>query len=187
MVEYRSTCHIFGCTSSPAVANYALKFWASKYKTAEYRDAQRYISQSFYVDDGLYSSRTTEKASDILEKSRSMLDKIHVRLHKIISNSREVLNHFPPSEVAMQIEDHDLQQVPIQRTLGVAWNTRNDTFTMNVTLPERPFTKRGVIAVINTIYDPIGIVSPVTLTGRLIQREILPQKGTNKENGHLPV
>ena len=51
IVPYRSTCHVFGCTSSPAVASYGLKYCVSEPLPAEYDGVKDYINNSFYVDD----------------------------------------------------------------------------------------------------------------------------------------
>ena len=42
-------------------------------------------------------------------------------------------------------------------------------------LPQREFTKRGILSVIGSLYDPIGLISLVILGGRLFQREVLPR------------
>ena len=47
---------------------------------------------------------------------------------------------------------------------------------MKADIPQKPFSKRGILSVINSLYDPVGLVSPVVLQGRLIQREIMPCK-----------
>ena len=75
----------------------------------------------------------------------------------------------------------ELQRSSLQRTLGVTWNTEEDVFVMNVKVPNKLFSKRGVISVNNTIYDPCGIASPATLQGKLLQRKIIPSKETNRE------
>ena len=65
----------------------------------------------------------------------------------------------------------------MQRTLGVAWDIKSDSFVMKINLPSREFSKRGILSTINSVFDPIGIASPVCLAGRLFQRSILPKKG----------
>ena len=41
---------------------------------------------------------------------------------------------------------------------------------------KRDYSKRGVLATINSVYDLPGLVSPVVLQGRLLQRKLLPTK-----------
>ncbi len=34
------------------------------------------------------------------------------------------------------------------------------------------FTRRGVLATVNCLFDPIGFVAPVTILGRMLLREL---------------
>ena len=61
----------------------------------------------------------------------------------------------------------------IQAALGVLWKTSSDVLEIRTNSPEKPFTKRGVLSTVNSLFDPLGIMSPVILKGRLIQRKIL--------------
>lgn len=36
-----------------------------------------------------------------------------------------------------------------------------------------PFTRRGVLSTINSLFDPIGFASPVVIRGKLLLREML--------------
>lgn len=38
---------------------------------------------------------------------------------------------------------------------------------------EKPFTRRAVLSTINSLYDPLGLVTPVALSGKLLLRELL--------------
>ena len=102
--EYRATSHIFGCVSSPAVATYALKYCANNFKSPGFELAREYIAKSFYVDDGLSSTDSVGKAVKTLRDARALLGSYNVRLHKIMSNSAEVLHSFPESERAFGCE-----------------------------------------------------------------------------------
>ena len=139
-------------------------------------EADQFIHKNFYVDDGLGCANTCEKAIRVLKAAKEGLAKTKIRLHKIVSNEAPVLNAFPECERGDVSSTYDFENCPTQRTLGVAWDIRKDCFTVKVDIPEKPFTKRGLLATVNSIYDPIGIASPVVLGGRLIQRRIFPRK-----------
>lgn len=49
----------------------------------------------------------------------------------------------------------DLIEAPLLRSLGVSWDISKDSFTFQVSSTKRPFTKRGALATINGLYDPI--------------------------------
>ncbi|KAK3750317.1 hypothetical protein QZH41_010820, partial [Actinostola sp. cb2023] len=66
IVEYRMEVHIFGSTSSPAVATYGLRKTAEVEKSNFAPDAADLVNRNFYVDDALKSVHTVEDAVDLL-------------------------------------------------------------------------------------------------------------------------
>ena len=55
--------------------------------------------------------------------------------------------------------------------LGLRWN--KDSGTVAVTFPQEivAATKRGVLGKIAKVYDPLGLVSPLTLEGKMLCRD----------------
>ena len=62
---------------------------------------------------------------------------------------------------------HDV--LPVERVLGVEWCVENDAFQFRITLKDRQFTRRGVLATVSSIYDPLGFVAPVLLMGKKVE------------------
>ena len=91
------------------------------------------------------------------------------------SNSALVMEAFPLEDSAKEMKDLDLRQdgLPIQHALGVQWNLENDQLTFNVSIPEKPLTRRGVLSIVNSLYDPLGLVAPVILVGKLLLQKLL--------------
>ena len=178
IVQYRACVHVFGNRSSPAIANYALRYTTTHPEAARYPESQNFIVNRFYVDDGLGSSDTVEDAINTLRGAREILQRFNIRLHKIVASDPEVTAFFPSTERAEAISITKFGETPVQRTLGVSWKIKEDMFVVQTDVQDRPFTKRGVLATINSIFDPLGIAAPVVLTGKLIQRAIMPPKNT---------
>ena len=70
--EYRMTVHLFGATSSPGCANYALKAMADMFEKDCGKLAADFVRSNFYVDDGLKSVATPAEALQLVESSRDM-------------------------------------------------------------------------------------------------------------------
>ena len=173
IVEFRSKVHIFGNKPSPAVAIFALRHAVQQDAEVDVR-AKSYVMSHFYVDDGLGSSDSPEEAVQILQETRKALAKFNIRLHKITSSSWDVIKAFPESERADDSHQICFSEVSVQRALGVAWDVKNDCFIIKVSVQDKPFTKRGVLSTINSVFDPLGVAGPVVLGGRLIQRAVIP-------------
>ena len=173
IVPFRSTCHIFGCVSSPAVCTIGLKYCAGQLPAQD--EAREYLEKNFYVDDGLFSTDSPTSAIEILSKTTSLLKSYGMKLHKIVSNSPTVLEKFP--DALRSVSPTTLpSENPSCSALGAQWDTEDDKFILIPDLPSKPFTKRGILSVINSLFDPLGLVSPVLLQGRLMQRQILSNK-----------
>ncbi|KAL6456460.1 hypothetical protein MHYP_G00350040 [Metynnis hypsauchen] len=143
VVEYRMRVHVFGNSPSPAVAIFGLRRAAKQHENEYGSDARHFVERDFYVDDGLRSFATEAEATDVLRRTQKMLAVSNIKLHKIASNRTEVMNVFPAEERATDIKDLNLSvdDLPVQRSLGVSWNIMSDTFTFNVPVSQKPFTR----------------------------------------------
>ena len=89
---------------------------------------------------------------------------------KWVSNSREVLASIPEHHRAKQFKELDLdkEKLPIERALGIEWNTESDSFAIKVAIKDRALTRRGILSMVSSIYDPLGFLSPFTLKAKQI-------------------
>ena len=119
---YRMKVHLFGATSSPGCTNYGLKQIAKDYEE-DSPEVANFIRKNFYVNDGLTSVDSFKSAKKLIKEARDMCAKGNLRLHKFISNSREVMEMIPCSERANDLKDIDLSfdDLPIERALGIQW------------------------------------------------------------------
>ena len=68
-VEFRMTVHLFGATSSPRCANFALKTTTDQYQETCGRAAADFILRNFYMDDGLKSASSVEQAKELIKNT----------------------------------------------------------------------------------------------------------------------
>ena len=173
LVEYRMRAHVFGNSPSPAIATYGLLKIATASEKQFGSDVKEFIERNFYVDDGVASLPTVEHAVGLIRKTQEACKKEgNLRLHKIASNKKEVMTAFPPEDLAKDLKGLDFacDDIPVQRSLGLSWLLKSDAFTYQVSTESKPYTKRGVLSVVNSIYDPLGFVAPVTIEGKLFLR-----------------
>ena len=176
--DYRMTVHLFGATSSPNCAKYGLRRIALDHGQHS-PEAQNFILKNFYVDDGLTSVSTEAEAIKLLHETKEICAQGNLRLHKIVSNKLSVTESVPPEDRlrdSTHIDFHDTASPP-EKALGVHWTIELDVFGFRITLQDKPFTKRGVLSTISSIFDPLGFVAPVILEGKLILRSICKAGG----------
>ena len=176
LIPFRANVHVFGNCCSPAISTYGIRHAASVDCPDRYKLAKRFIKDNMYVDDALGTSDNTTEAIETLSNAREMLSRFNIRLHKIASNDRNVLEAFSPTELSENVNVIDLVMSSPQKTLGISWNVESDNFILKCDFPKRSITRRGILSTTNSLFDPLGFVSPITLGGRLLQRKILPPK-----------
>lgn len=79
----------------------------------------RTVRRNFYVDDVLKSVPSTEQAVHLTSDLAKLLKEGGFRLTKFASNSREVLQSISPELRANPLLDLDLDQLLLERALGV--------------------------------------------------------------------
>ncbi|XP_022345684.2 uncharacterized protein LOC111113788 [Crassostrea virginica] len=183
--EFRMRVHVFGNSPSPTVATYGLHRSVTDCEP----DVQNFVFNNFYVDDGLISCETEEQAVSLMKRTqKALMEGGMLRLHKIASNSKSVLNQFNQNDLAKDLKSLDFSSdvMPVQRTLGIVWDIETDQINFRVSRDKKPYTRRGVLSTINSLFDPLGLVSPVTLQGKLLLREMMLPAGSTDWDDPLP-
>jgi hypothetical protein len=171
---YCMNVHLFGATSSPSCASYALRRAASDQRDEFSAEAVSTVMLNFYVDDCLKAVSQPSEAAKLVSELRQLLANKGFRLTKWISNDRSVLESIPESERAASIKQVSLYEddLPVDRTLGISWDVQSDSFQYNVSLPQKPKTRRGILSCIASFYDPAGYCSPTTLEAKLLLQDL---------------
>ncbi|XP_068742033.1 uncharacterized protein [Montipora capricornis] len=177
--EHCMTVHLFGAGSSPGCSNFALKRTAEDGEREFGARAAEELKKNFYVDDALKSVPTEKDAIDLIQAVKGMCAKGGFNITKFVSNSREVMMSVPPEDRAKEIKGLDLSidKLPMEIALGVHWCIESDAFKFRIELKDKPCTRRGILATISTIFDPLGLIAPVVLVGKQILQEICHGKG----------
>lgn len=172
--EYRMTVHLFGAVSSPSCANFAMRRNAEDHRHEFSPDVVSTVLKNFYVDDCLKSLPSATVAIKHVEELRRLMLRGGFNLTKWISNDREVLESIPVEARAKGVKDLDLDNdvLPAERALGVSWFVETDTFGFKVNIKEKPCTRRGILSVVSSVYDPLGMAAPFILPAKLLLQDL---------------
>ena len=163
LLTYQFKVVLFGATCSPYLLQETLQTHLSQ--NAEGSK----IVDKFYVDNYM----NTYDNQDELVTDKVMLDNVmnqaSMPLQEWVSNNE----HF-----------NSLYQlaVPVtQNVLGISWNPNTDN--MNIVVGEKlihedswRYTKRNVLSLVSSIYDPLGWVSPLTVRGKMFIQTLWKEK-----------
>lgn len=120
------------------------------------------------------------KTRELKDKTTEIFLDACFNLHKRHSNVPELeLEQCPqekgePTYAKQQLE---VPQGTSSSMRGLPWNKEQDSLSIPVRPEKATLSKRGILAKLAKIYDPLGLVSPKTLSGKLIYRAVCDTKG----------
>lgn len=62
------------------------------------------------------------------------------------------------------------------RALGAPWSMEKDQFIFSIAIKSHQITRRGILSVICSIYDPLGFLAPITLVTKQILQSLCKLK-----------
>ncbi len=177
---YRWKVHPFGSAASPCIAIFVIKHHGRK-MAEKFPRAAEMVIHSTLVDDNLDSVDTEEEAIQLLRDAQELYEEAGMKLRKIISSSKVVLEAFPeqersPSMDIAQFCTKDLD-LPLVKTLGVIYLSGEDAFSFHMEKPnEHKWTKRTILRYEATLYDPHGFLSPYIVAARILLQKLWREK-----------
>ena len=172
----RFTRALFGLGPSPFLLGGVIQHHLNTERSEQPKQVEE-IERSLYVDDILSGGQTVEETKELKNSTTKIFETASLKLHKWNSNVRSLEEDIPDQEVSLS---HAKEQLGVKggetTLLGLKWNKERDT--IGVTFPENESTptKRGILSKVAKIYDPLGLVSPITLGGKLLYREACNEK-----------
>lgn len=179
LIEYRMTSLIFGATSSPCSAIYVKNRNALDHAHL-YPEAARAIERQFYVDDFLMAFPDEKSAKKMVKEVDSIHKSAKMELRNWASNKPDVIKSVGSSVSCTQdalLGNKDQWE----RTLGLIWKINKDSLSFALNLRNTPIeatdgrrapTKREVSSAVMSVFDPLGLASPITIQGKAIIQEI---------------
>lgn len=88
------------------------------------------------------------------------------------------MKSIPSGERAKVVRDlnFDDQQLPAERALGMRWSAEHDTFGFKIEMKEKPPTRRGILWMVSSLFDPLGLVGPVVLEAKQLLQTLCQMK-----------
>ncbi|XP_041858777.1 uncharacterized protein LOC121651002 [Melanotaenia boesemani] len=168
------TVHLFGAVSSPSCACFALRKTAESNQTNFLPEVIETVKRNFYMDDLLKSLPSENDAVTMAKDLITICSKGGFTLTQWTSNSRDVLQSIPGELRSQTLCELDLtkDKLPVDRALGLQWCTETDSFKFKLKIKEKPTTKRGMLSIISSVYDPLGFLAPLILPAKLLLQEL---------------
>ena len=174
--DFAMCARVFGGVSSTSCSNYALKRTVTDNADQYGQEAAEVARSSFYVADLLKSVDNPKNGMILVKNLVDMCKSGGFHLTKFISINRELLISIPEDQRRNGVKNADLiGDLPAEKALGIQWNIPDDSFTFNIQVNRRPLTKRKMLSIISSIYDPLGLASPFVVEGRQLLQSLCNQ------------
>ncbi|XP_028413673.1 uncharacterized protein LOC114536529 [Dendronephthya gigantea] len=108
---------------------------------------------------------TKKTASEIFEDAK-------FRLHKWHSNVKELESPSTNDDEVTFAKQELGDEKPQTKLLGLPWDKSTDRVGVTLSCGEHGTTKRSALSQLARVYDPLGLVSPMTLQGKNLFRDM---------------
>lgn len=168
--EYILDTLVFGVSSSPYLANRTIRQLAMD-ERALYPIASDILLSDIYVDDILTGFSNLEMGRKIKFELTELLKTGGFELRKWASNCAEVLSDTPLEH--QQPISFDTEEPSCLKVLGLQWQPAFDSFTFKIgDFSNDECTKRSILSNLARIFDPLGMIAPLTLFAKCLIQEL---------------
>lgn len=166
LVGYRFCVVLFGATCSQFLLNATVR----KHLGDAVEDTDK-LSRGLYIDN---LQITCDGEDDLLQlywQARRLFSGAHLNLREWVSNSSLLCDH-------LEVEGTAALEKSVSKNLGMLWTIGTDTLSYphNNFLETDTHTKRSFLSVIARLFDPLGLLLPVTIRARLLMQEVWRRK-----------
>ena len=104
-------------------------------------------------------------------ETKEILSKGGFHLTKFVANDPVVLQYLDEEDRAKEAKDISTEMK--SKALGIRWDVTNDVFyyVCKQAVQEGRVTRRKVLSITSSIYDPLGLIAPALLPGKIVFQE----------------
>ena len=123
------------------------------------------LENSIYVDNIVHAEDDEEKLAKFYEVSRELFKNGNFNLRQWASNSKKVMKKAEEEDVA--------EKDSIIKVLGMYWDIDRDRYLYCTGFEwNGKFTKRSTLAFSCKVFDPLGILSPITTRNKVFLQSL---------------
>ena len=115
------------------------------------------------------STPDKDTAKTLIKGLVSLLKEVGFELAKISSNNVSALEAVPNDCLTPALTEVHFRvgKFPGHHALGLVWEPQGDYLRIKVAMLSYPSTRRGLLSLVISLFDPFGIVSPFLLPLKL--------------------
>ncbi|XP_055601535.1 uncharacterized protein LOC129750595 [Uranotaenia lowii] len=174
----------YGTKPAPFLATRTLKQLAID-EQLRYPLAAKAFTEDTYMDDVITGAEDVEAALELRLQLENAATAGGFRLRKFASNCPRILEGMADENVAIKDFSEDAESDPSMKILGLTWLPKSDIFKYQFRFPELSasgeLTKRQVLSVIATLFDPLGLLGAAITTAKVFMQQLWLLQDSNEE------
>ena len=182
MTVFRFLVVLFGLTPSPFLLLATIRHHCER-MVEEGKIDQEFVTKflkALYMDDNINGGEAVDDAFDSYKKSKFLMQTAGFLLRKWCSNNKEVMKLISDAEFSAG-ETPEKPSSRVTSVLGLTWDTETDEIVFNFvkiihTMHLKEPTKRVVLSVVASFFDPLGNLTPITCQGKVIFQSVCKKK-----------
>ena len=190
---YRMTKVTFGIRDSAHLATQALLRQAEKHRLL-YPDVYEVCTEDRWMDDVATGADSADAALDLLQRISEVMRPASFNFRKWMSSNADVISHVADqdrADVTGVLNSDPLDKSNTKKVLGVQWNLYDDTFRFGgfgaEIFPKDTVTKRDMASQIAKLFDPLGLISPFTIAGKVLFQEVWSTENLDWDDSITPM
>ncbi|CAD7006443.1 unnamed protein product [Ceratitis capitata] len=163
---YQLNTVTYGTASAPYLAVRSLHYLADQ-SMDELPIGASAVKTSFYVDDFICGADDVDALHILKSEVIEVLRRGQFPLSKWHSNHPEFMEN-------QSVKNLNICDEFITSTLGVTWHQRSDNFLFSFQSKKEHnmATKRTILSIASSLFDPLGLLSPLLITTKIILQEL---------------
>ena len=162
LVTYRFKAVLFGATCSPFLLEATLETHLRQ-SSSRFKEKLR---KGLYVDNLQVTTSSTKELHSIYEDANKIMAQANMPLRMWVSNedslTERIKKDFP-----------DEPKSPETNILGITWHQSNDAISVKTPIFDHRdvLTKRQLLSNVSATFDPLGLLMPITIRGKMLMQE----------------
>ncbi|XP_065085126.1 uncharacterized protein LOC135707260 [Ochlerotatus camptorhynchus] len=166
----------YGTKPAPFLATRTLRQLAAD-EEDRFPLAARAIREDVYMDDVITGTDEVDAAISLRNQLIEMMLCGGFKLRKWACNVPKVLEGVPEENLALRDpKGINLDSDQSVKTLGLTWMPITDTLRFQFTVPPIepgvPLTKRRILSLIATLFDPLGLIGATTSSTKIFMQQL---------------
>nr|CAD2204848.1 unnamed protein product [Meloidogyne enterolobii] len=159
LIIYRFTRVAFGIICSPSLLAMTIEHHLNKFPGYEK------LFKNIYVDNVFIDCSSEEEVFEKYIDLKKVFSEGKMNLREFVTNARKALEKIPEIDKLTDLN---------QKVLGINWDIKMDNLEIKFPCSnlEDKFTRRKVLEIMASLFDPLGLVSPCLVNPKLLFQKL---------------